>query len=211
MSKINKIIYSILLILIILFIILIVSNKFKEKTYLKEYNYFNSIIIISIDTNKDVNKIFNDIDNLYKKYEKKLDSNLENTKEEYLNKKIATYLKQKGIDKYTISMNNIVLVSNNTFKIGLPDPDDELNILKVIKVKNSCVVTISPYNDDFKNEEFKSISVVSKYNCEQRAKNLYKMSLKDSQELVKKQDDIEAIWYTKDNKIIKSNNFKKYE
>ena len=209
MSKLNKIIYSILFIIIILFITFIVSNNLKEKTYLKEYKYFDSIIIISIDTNKNINRIFADIDNIYIKYEK--NNNLTDNKEEYLNKKIEAYFKEKKIDKYTINMNNIILVSNDTVKIGLPDPDDELNILKVIEVKNSCVATISPFNVGFKNEEFKSISVVSKDNCETMAKKIYNMSLNDGQKLVNNNDDIEAIWYTKNNEFVKSNNFKKYE
>ena len=95
MNKINKIIYLILIVLIILFIFIIIQDKLKEKEYIKEYNYYNEIIIIDIFTNKNEKKIFNDIDEIYKK-----NNNLKmNNKEEYLNNLVRDYLEKNNIKK----------------------------------------------------------------------------------------------------------------
>ena len=264
MNKIHKIIYSVLLILLVIFAIYIVKDSISEKTYLKEYNYFNEIIIISLDTNKEVNSIFKYIDLLYKKYDQLLDKkqeykniknlyylknnnsnkkyikinkqlldiikyskekkynqdvvikgdsilnnhadiDLNGIKEEYINQIIKKYLIKQKITKYTINMNNIITIGSNLEKIGLPDPDNELNILDFIKTKNSCVASIKSNN-----KVFKSITVVSLDSCQSIAIELIHKQLEDGQKLVENNDNVEALWYMNNNKFVESSNFKKF-
>lgn len=197
MNKLNKIIYSILILLIFVLLIIFVYDKVKVKEYIKEYNYFNEITIIKIWTNKDENKIFKDIDNIYKK-----NSNLEiENKEEYLNNLIKEYLDSKKINKYYINMNDTILL-NGEFKVGLPDPYNELNVLKVINAEDKCISTVvNTYN---------SVTVISDTNCESLAMTLIQKDVNDGLNIVNNMDNVEAIWYY-NKEFTKSNNFKKYE
>lgn len=197
MNKLNKIIYSILILLIFVLLIIFVYDKVKVKEYIKEYNYFNEITIIKIWTNKDENKIFKDIDNIYKK-----NSNLEiENKEEYLNNLIKEYLDSKKINKYYINMNDTILL-NGEFKVGLPDPYNELNVLKVINAKDKCISTMK--------NNYNSVTVISDTNCESLAMTLIQKDVNDGLNIVNNMDNVEAIWYY-NKEFTKSNNFKKYE
>lgn len=197
MNKLNKIIYSILILLIFVLLIIFVYDKVKVKEYIKEYNYFNEITIIKIWTNKDENKIFKDIDNIYKK-----NSNLEiENKEEYLNNLIKEYLDSKKINKYYINMNDTILL-NGEFKVGLPDPYNELNVLKVINAKDKCISTMK--------NNYNSVTVISDTNCESLAMTLIQKDVNDGLNIVNNMDNVESIWYC-NKEFTKSNNFKKYE
>ena len=197
MNKLNKIIYSILILLIFVLLIIFVYDKVKVKEYIKEYNDFNEITIIKIWTNKDENKIFKDIDNIYKK-----NSNLEiENKEEYLNNLIKEYLDSKKINKYYINMNDTILL-NGEFKVGLPDPYNELNVLKVINAKDKCISTMK--------NNYNSVTVISDTNCESLAMTLIQKDVNDGLNIVNNMDNVEAIWYY-NKEFTKSNNFKKYE
>lgn len=197
MNKLNKIIYSILILLIFVLLIIFIYDKVKVKEYIKEYNDFNEITIIKIWTNKDENKIFKDIDNIYKK-----NSNLEiENKEEYLNNLIKEYLDSKKINKYYINMNDTILL-NGEFKVGLPDPYNELNVLKVINAKDKCISTMK--------NNYNSVTVISDTNCESLAMTLIQKDVNDGLNIVNNMDNVEAIWYY-NKEFTKSNNFKKYE
>ena len=197
MNKLNKIIYSILILLIFVLLIIFVYDKVKVKEYIKEYNDFNEITIIKIWTNKDENKIYIDIDNIYKK-----NSNLEiENKEEYLNNLIKEYLDSKKINKYYINMNDTILL-NGEFKVGLPDPYNELNVLKVINAKDKCISTMK--------NNYNSVTVISDTNCESLAMTLIQKDVNDGLNIVNNMDNVEAIWYY-NKEFTKSNNFKKYE
>ena len=201
MNKLNKIIYSILIILVILFIGMILFNNLKIKSYTKEFNYFDEITIITIYTNKNANKIFKNIENIYKKNKK---TSIDN-KEEYLNDLVAEYLKSQNINKYTINMDDTILVSDSDFKVGIADPNDELSVIKIINVNDKCISTIKS------SEYFKSVTVVSNSNCQTLANKLTKLSVDEGIKYIDGLNDIEAIWYTNNSKFKSSNNFKLYE
>ncbi len=270
MTKLNKIIYSILLLLIILLFYLIAKDKLKSKLYMKEYNYFNGIQIVTLNINNE--KIFNKIDNLYKEYEMLIDTsenynnvkdlnyiknnnssdkyitidkklydmiqygldmykltrgaidisknnytdesnidkiilkdnnkilnnhvniNLDEIKEEYINKQIEKLLKDNRVKKYAINMNDTILVSSKGIKTAIPDPDNELKILKTINMDYKCTATINNINFS----KYKSVTVSSNDNCESIAKMIM---LNDNVNI----NDIKAsiYVYTKDKKIIK--------
>lgn len=193
MNKTNKIIYLILSILIIILMTIVIKDNYTYKDYIKEYNYFNKIEIIKIYTNKNPEKIFKKIDNIYKK-------SIENN-EEYLNNLISKYLDKNNINKYYINMNDTILLKGK-FKVGLPDPYDKFNILKVVTVTDKCISTYL--------EDNKSITVISDKDCQKIALTLSNLSKEKGLELVNNNKNVEAIWYI-DKKITKSDNFKKYE
>ena len=268
MTKLNKIIYSILLLLIILLFYLIAKDKLKSKLYMKEYNYFNGIQIVTLNINNE--KIFNKIDNLYKEYEMLIDTsenynnvkdlnyiknnnssdkyitidkklydmiqygldmykltkgaidisknnytdesniakiilkdnnkilnnhvkiNLDEIKEEYINKQIEKLLKDNRVKKYAINMNDTILVSSKGIKTAIPDPDNELKILKTINMDYKCTATINNINFS----KYKSVTVSSNDNCESIA---IMIMLNDNVNI----SDIKAsiYVYTKDKKI----------
>ena len=272
MSKLNKIIYSILFLLLTLFIIVIVKDTYAHKMYTKEYNYFNEIIIVSL--NKNDKEIFNKIDNLYKEYEKLIDTsenynnvkdlgyiknntssekyitidkklydmiqygldiytltngnidisknkpldesnidkivlknnnrilnnhvniNLDEIKEEYINKQVEKLLKEYKVKKYIINMDDTILVSTIGLKTGIPEPDNELNIIKTIDISDKCVSTIN----NITNSNYKSVTVQSKDNCE----SIAKMIMIDKNVDISK-IDANVIIYAKDKKIVEYN------
>ena len=268
MSKINKVIYSILIILVVLFIILIIKDNFNKKAYSKEYNYFDEITIITIYKNN--NDIFKKIDSLYKEYEQLINNleddnlkdlyyienndsndtyitinkklynmiqygldiytvtngnidiskdnysdesqikkivlgdnytilnnhihiNLNEIKEEYLNLQVEKLLKENNIRKYIINMDDTILVSSTGLKTGIPDPGNELSIIKTVDISNKCISTVNNMNE----ANYKSVTVQSKSNCE----SLAKMIMLDNDIDITKLDAKVTI-YTKNKKFV---------
>ena len=191
---INTIIYSILFIIIVFLCL----NMFFLREYTKIYKYNNETVIIKIWALNSPNKAFNDIEDIYiKNNELIMDE-----KEEYLNNLVSDYLNKNHYNKYIINMDNTILLSNDEFYIGLPDPIDDLKVTKVIKAKGKC---ISSY---IKGKN--AVSVISNMNCEAIAHSLLSKDIKDELLYINSLKDVEAIWNI-DSKYIKSNNFKKYE
>lgn len=197
MNKLNKMIYIILLIMIIFLSFFIIKDKFIYKDYIKEYNYFNKIEIIKIYTNKNPKKIFYEIDKILKE-----NSNIDiDNNKDYINNIISEYLNKNNIKKYYINIDDTIMLKG-MFNVGLPDPYDKYNILKIITVKDKCISTYLDKN--------KSITVISNNNCQNISITLSKLSIDDGLKIVNNDNSIEALWYI-DKKITTSNNFKKYE
>ncbi len=194
MNKINTIIYSILFILVVFLCL----NAFVVREYTKEYKYYNETIIVKIWALFEPKKAFDDINQIY------LDNNdlTINEKEEYLNNLVKKYLDKNHYNKYIINMDNTIILSDNEFNIGLPDPIDDLKVTKVIKAKNKC---ISSY---IKGKGV--VTVVSDKECEKIAHSLLNNDIKEEINYINNLKGVDAI-FNIDGKFIRSNNFNKYE
>ncbi|MBP3766481.1 MAG: hypothetical protein J6G98_04810 [Bacilli bacterium] len=194
MNKINTIIYSILFILVVFLIL----NGFMMREYTKTYKYSNETIIVKIWALYEPKKAFKDINQIY------LDNNdlIMDEKEEYLNNLVKEYLDKNHYNKYIINMDNTIRLSDNEFRIGLPDALDDLKVTKVIKAKNKC---ISSY---IKGKSV--VTVISDKECEKIAHTLLSKDINEELKYINSLKNVDAI-FNIDGEFIKSNNFKKYE
>ena len=192
-TTIITIIYSILVILIVYFCL----NSFKLKEYTNVYKYYNETIIVKIWALYEPNKAFSDIDNIYKEN----NDLIINEKEDYLNNLVKEYLDKNHYNKYIINMDNTILLSDNEYNIGLPDPIDDLKVSKVIKAKNKCISTYIKGKS--------SVSVVSDKDCEKTAHFLLNKDIKEEIKYIDNTKNTEAIWNI-DNTFYTSKNFNKY-
>jgi len=152
----------------------------------------------------------------------------------YATEVAGDYLESIDIDKYIINAGGNVKVGkhydNKKYKIGLQKPTKDSEIYQVVKGNNIAVTTSGSYerfyeyegisyhhiidpNTLFPPKYMLSVSVISEYSTYADALDtmLFLMPLEEGLEYVYKLDDIEAIWYTNDGKIIESEGFKKYE
>ena len=115
---------------------------------------------------------------------------------------VKKYLDKNHYNKYIINMDNTIILSDNEFNIGLPDPIDDLKVTKVIKAKNKC---ISSY---IKGKGV--VTVVSDKECEKIAHSLLNNDIKEEINYINNLKGVDAI-FNIDGKFIRSNNFNKYE
>ena len=193
-TTLNTIIYSILAILIVY----IGLNTFKLKEYTKIYKYYNETIIVKIWALYEPNKTFDDINKIY------LNNNdlIIDEKEEYLNNLVKKYLDKNHYNKYIINMDNTIILSDNSFKVGLPDPLDDLKVSNIIKAKGKCISTYIKAKS--------SVSVISNNNCEKIAHSLLNNDINKEINYINKMKDVDAIWNINGN-YYTSNNFNKYQ
>ena len=151
----------------------------------------------------------------------------------YATEKVGEYLKEKGISKFIINAGGNVLVGehydNSKYKIGLEKPDQTKEIYKVLKLNNTSVVTsggyerfytyegktyhhIIDYNTMYPANYFKSVTVITKDSglADTLSTSLFLMSVEDGKKLIKDLD-VDVIWYTIDDEIIKTEGIKGYE
>lgn len=152
----------------------------------------------------------------------------------YATEVVGKYLESINIDKYIVNAGGNVKVGNHydnkKYKIGLEKPTKESDIYKVVNGNNIAVTTSGSYerfyeyngesyhhiidpNTLFPPQYMLSVSVISNDSTYADALDtmLFLMSTLDGLDYVNKLDDVYAIWYTNDGKIIKSEGFKKYE
>ena len=151
----------------------------------------------------------------------------------YTTKIVGDYLKKEGIDKYLINAGGNVLVGNNyknnKYTIGIEDPDNKNDIFTIVKGNNIAVVTSGGYerfyeydgkryshiiNPDtlYPSDYMKSVTVITKDSAlaDILSTTLFLMDIEEGKEYIETLDNVEAIWYTNDNKIIYSKGAKKY-
>ena len=151
----------------------------------------------------------------------------------YMNYIISNYLKENNINNYMINMGNSIIVGNNIndtkYSIGIEDPDNFNNIIDIVYANNISLSTVGGYQNNYNwnnkkynyivdsktltsSNNMKSITVITNNikNSFVLSNYLYLMTIEDGKEFVNKTDDVEAIWYTNDNKIITSNNIANY-
>lgn len=151
----------------------------------------------------------------------------------YTTKKVGEYLKKKGINKYLINAGGNVLVGDNInnkdYTIGIENPNQKDDIFTILKGKNISVVTSGGYerfyeyngkkyshiidpNSLYPTDYMKSVTIISKDSAlsDLLSTTLFLMDIEDGKKYVDSLDNVEAIWYTNDNKIIYSKNAEKY-
>lgn len=146
---------------------------------------------------------------------------------------VGQYLKEQGINDYIINAGGQVLVGekNNSekYKIGIKNPDSEGHLI-VVNGSNISVATSGGYERFYEyngnkyhhiinpttlypSNYMKSISVISPYSklSDVLTTLLFIMPIEDGKKLVDSLPEVEALWYSNDNKIIKSKGFSIYE
>ncbi|MGE5455604.1 MAG: FAD:protein FMN transferase [Ignavibacteriales bacterium] len=152
----------------------------------------------------------------------------------YATEMVGRYLESINIDKYIINAGGNVKVGkhydNKTYKIGLQKPTKDSEIYKVVNGNNIAVTTSGSYERfyEYNGEIYHhiidpttlfppkymlSVSVItndSRY-ADALDTMLFLMPIDEGLVYVNKLDNVEAIWFTNDSKVIKSEGFNKYE
>ena len=148
---------------------------------------------------------------------------------------VGKYLESIGINKYIINAGGSVKVgkhyNNSKYSIGIENPDSNgTDIYKVVYGNNISVVTSGGYLRfyEYNGKKYhhiidpdtlmpptysKSVTVVcndSKLG-DVLSTILYLLPIDEAKAYLKNFDNVEAIWYTNDNKIITTEGFYKYE
>ena len=135
-------------------------------------------------------------------------------------------MSDKKINKYIINAGGNVVVGkkNPYYKIGIEDADNTSNIIDVVNKNNVCVVTSGGYrrfytyngkkyhhiidpNTNFPTEYMKSVTIISS-DCtlaDALSTTLFLMDIESGKEFIKKYD-VDVIWYSNDNEVIRSFN-----
>ncbi|MDD4608121.1 MAG: FAD:protein FMN transferase [Bacilli bacterium] len=147
---------------------------------------------------------------------------------------VGNYLEQNGIDKYIINAGGNVLVgnhyNNDLYKIGIESPIESGDIYEVVKGNNISVVTSGSYERYYEydgklyhhiinphtlmpSEYMKSVTVITEDSglADTLSTILFLMPIEEGKEFIKELDNVEAIWFSNDGEIIKSEGFSKYE
>lgn len=152
----------------------------------------------------------------------------------YTTKIVGEYLKSIGISEYLINAGGNVLVGNHYNKgkylIGIEDPMNQDDIFTVVSGNNISVVTSGGYerfyeyegkkyhhiinpNTLYPEDNMKSVTIITSDSAlgDILSTRLFLMSVDDGLNIINKMDNVEAIWYTNNNKQVKSKGFSKYE
>lgn len=158
----------------------------------------------------------------------------------YATEVVHHYLKSIGFERYLINAGGTVLAGVNSeggkYKVGLQDPDNASAILKdgdkeiKLSLSNAIVTSSGGYerfyefngvryhhilnpNTKMPANNMKSVSVITDDAMlgDVLSTTLFLMSVEDGQKFIENFENAEAIWYTNDNKVIKSTDVKKYE
>lgn len=152
----------------------------------------------------------------------------------YATNEVGKYLNSIGIKNYIINAGGNVLVGEaykkNYYQIGIESPTEDRKVYKIVKANNVSVVTSGGYERFYEyngilyhhiidpktlypSNNMKSVTVITKDSAlaDILSTTLFLMSVEDGQNYVNSLEDVEAVWYTNDNKIITSKGFYKYE
>ncbi|MCI9434124.1 MAG: FAD:protein FMN transferase [Bacilli bacterium] len=158
----------------------------------------------------------------------------------YATEVVHHYLKSIGFERYLINAGGTVLAGinseGNKYKVGLQDPDNASAILKdgdkeiKLNLSNAIITSSGGYerfyefngvryhhilnpNTKMPANNMKSVSVITDDAMlgDVMSTTLFLMSVEDGQKFIENFDNVEAIWYTNDNKVIKSSGVQKYE
>lgn len=151
----------------------------------------------------------------------------------YATEKVGEYLESIGIYEYLINAGGNVKVgqsyNNKNYKIGIQSPNSQEQILTVVNGENISVVSSGGYERNYEYDGniyhhiidpetlypanfMKGVTVVTKDSVlgDYLSTSLFLMSVDEGKEFIKNYD-AEAIWYTNDNQIIRSEKFNQYE
>lgn len=147
----------------------------------------------------------------------------------YVTELASHLLEEKGITSYLINAGGNVKVGKSNkgyFSIGIASPIEENKNIFIVKGENISVVTSGGYErfieyngknyhhiidpqTKYPAEYVKSVTVIGKDSgeCDALSTILFLMNVEDGQQFIKKYD-VDVIWFTLDNQIIKSEGFK---
>lgn len=153
----------------------------------------------------------------------------------YATEKVGDYLESEGITKYIINAGGNVKVgkhySDSSYSIGIENPNSSVgDIYKVVYGNNISVVTSGGYaryyeyngkkyhhiidpNTLFPPEYSRSVTLITEDSTlgDILSTVLFLLPINEGKEIVDSMDNVEAIWYTNDDKIIKTKGIEKYE
>lgn len=158
----------------------------------------------------------------------------------YATEVVHHYLDSINMENYLINAGGTVLAGKNidteTFTVGIQDPDNAASIMKdgdkeiKLKISNAIITSSGGYERFYEFEGvkyhhiidsktkmpanyMKSVSVITDDAMlgDVLSTTLFLMSIEDGQEYIKQFDNVEAIWYSNDNQVIKSDGISKYE
>lgn len=152
----------------------------------------------------------------------------------YVTQIVANYIKEQGFDKFLINAGGNVIVGNHynkeVFRIGIEEPNSNGGIYQIIKGNNMVVTTSGSYErfyeyngityhhiidpkSLFPTNYMKSVTVITKDGLlgDTLSTALFLMPIMEGKKFLKNFADVEAIWYTLDNQVIKTDGFNKYE
>lgn len=146
----------------------------------------------------------------------------------YVTQIVGDYLNSQGLDYYIINAGGNVLVGESHkgyYNIGIASPIND-ETFEVIKGENISVVTSGGYerfyeyngklyhhiidpNTKYPANHMKSVTVIGKDSgiCDALSTTLFLMDVESGKEFIKDYD-VDVIWFTNDNEIIKSDGFK---
>ena len=151
----------------------------------------------------------------------------------YTTELVGRYLEENGITKYLINAGGNVKVgipsNKEVYSIGIQSPNKDGSLLTVVKGKNISVITSGSYERNYTYNDItyshiidpvtlypannmKSVTVVTKDSAlgDILSTTLFLMTVDEGKEFIKNYD-VEAIWVTNDDTIIRSEGFSAYE
>ncbi len=151
----------------------------------------------------------------------------------YTTEIVGKYLESIGITDYLINAGGNVKVGNSykkeNYRIGIQSPIENQDLMTVINGNNISVITSGGYERNYEyngtiyhhiidpdtlypSNNMKSVTVVTKDSAlgDILSTTLFLTSIEEGKEIIKDYD-CEAVWYTNDNIIIRSENFSDYE
>ena len=151
----------------------------------------------------------------------------------YTTELVGKYLEENGITKYLINAGGNVKVgipsNKEAYSIGIQSPNKDGSLLTVVKGKNISVITSGSYERNYTYNgityshiidpvtlypanNMKSVTVVTKDSAlgDILSTALFIMTVDEGKEFIKDYD-VEAIWVTNDDSIIRSEGFSAYE
>ncbi|MDD3186888.1 MAG: FAD:protein FMN transferase [Bacilli bacterium] len=153
----------------------------------------------------------------------------------YTNQIVADYLKSIGLNSFLINAGGSVVVgehyANDTYKIGIETPTSEGGVYDVVSFNNKSLTTSGNYqryyiydkvlyhhiidpNTLFPPNYFRSVSVITNNAAlgDMLSTTLFLMTIEDGKTYLKENyPDVEAVWYTNDDEIERTEGFSNYE
>lgn len=152
----------------------------------------------------------------------------------YVTEEVGNYLESKKIDKYLINAGGNVKVGKSykdgKYVIGIENPNDTNKMYKKINVENKSVVTSGDYQryyevngirynhiinpkTRFPANNVKSVTVIcdNSKDADMYSTYLFLLSLEEALDYVNNTDNLEAVFYVNEDKIITSKGFSSYE
>lgn len=151
----------------------------------------------------------------------------------YTTELAGKYLESIGIEEYLINAGGNVKVGKSyqkdNYRIGIQSPISQKDLLTIVKGNNISVITSGGYERNYEyngktyhhiidpstlypSDYMKGVTVITDDSALGDALStiLFLMSVEEGQEFIKNYD-AQALWYTNDNQIVRSENFASYE